>query len=111
MPLVLALTDSQTFGQVLNSLAKFEQDIKRKWTNHDWSSFPFCFLQAAVSGRPGASYVDLPSNILMGPINQEQAQSSLQIPALGPNRLLRERPHADGAAVAQAAQLLANAQR
>ena len=68
-------------------------------------------VQAAVSGRPGASYVDLPSNILMGPINQEQAHSSLQIPALGPDRLLRERPHADGAAVAQAAQLLTSAQR
>ena len=64
-----------------------------------------------MSGRPGASYVDLPSNILMGPIDQAQAHSTLQIPSLGPNRLLRERPHADGAAVADAAQLLASAKR
>lgn len=64
-----------------------------------------------MSGRPGASYVDLPSNILFGPVDQGQAQSTLQIPPLGPNRLLRERPHADGAAVAQAAQLLASAKR
>ncbi len=71
-------------------------------------------VQAAVSGRPGASYIDIPSNILFGPAHQgsaEQTTSSLQIPALGPNRLLRERPHADGAAVEQAAQLLAKAQR
>ncbi len=71
-------------------------------------------VQAAVSGRPGASYIDIPSNILFGPAHQgsaEETTSSLQIPALGPNRLLRERPHADGAAVEQAAQLLAKAQR
>jgi len=71
-------------------------------------------VQAAVSGRPGASYIDIPSNILFGPAHQgpaEETTSSLQIPALGPNRLLRERAHADGAAVEQAAQLLAKAQR
>ena len=74
----------------------------------------FMLLQAAVSGRPGAAYIDIPSNILFGPAHGGSAQntaSSLQIPTLGPNRLLRERPHADGAAVHEAAQLLANAQR
>lgn len=69
------------------------------------------YMQAAVSGRPGAAYVDLPSNILMGPMDQGQTPSTLQIPPLGPNRLLRERPHADGTAVADAAQLLASAKR
>ncbi|DBA69706.1 hypothetical protein WJX79_006063 [Trebouxia sp. C0005] len=71
-------------------------------------------VKAAVSGRPGASYIDIPSNILFGPAHHgsaEETTSSLHIPALGPNRLLRERPHADGAAVEQAAQLLAKAQR
>ncbi|KAL0038994.1 hypothetical protein WJX77_004453 [Trebouxia sp. C0004] len=71
-------------------------------------------VKAAVSGRPGASYIDIPSNILFGPAHQgsaEETTSSLQIPALGPNRLLRERPHADRAAVEQAAHLLAKAQR
>ena len=74
----------------------------------------FTLLQAAVSGRPGAAYIDIPSNILFGPAHGGSAQntaSSLQIPTLGPNRLLRERLHADGAAVHEAAQLLANAQR
>ena len=71
-------------------------------------------VQAAVSGRPGASYVGIPSNILFGPAHAESAEDStsgLQIPALGPNRLLRERVHADGAAVQNAAQLLSKAQR
>lgn len=58
--------------------------------------------------------MDIPSNILFGPAPQGSAQDSthgLHIPPVGPNRLLRERPHADGAAVEDAAQLLAKAQR
>ena len=71
-------------------------------------------LQAAVSGRPGASYIGIPSNILFGPAPEGSAQdttSALHIPSLGPNRLLRERIHANGAAVQEAAQLLSKAQR
>ncbi|KAL3141143.1 hypothetical protein ABBQ38_003493 [Trebouxia sp. C0009 RCD-2024] len=71
-------------------------------------------LKAAVSGRPGASYVGVPSNILFGaaPADAgEEGTARLHIPALGPNRLLRERGHADGATVQAAAQLLSKAQR
>lgn len=67
-----------------------------------------------MSGRPGAAYVGVPSNILFGPAPASSAEattSGLHIPALGPNRLLRERIHADGAAVQEAAHLLAKAQR
>ena len=34
-----------------------------------WSMFAFsCLWQAALRGRPGAAYIDIPSNVLMAPL-------------------------------------------
>lgn len=93
------------------------QHTHQIWLHHPLAEPRPCVcvrVQAAVSGRPGASYVGVPSNILFGPApadSGEDSTSGLHIPTLGPNRLLRERVHADGAAVQAAAELLSKAQR
>lgn len=64
------------------------------------------FVQAALEGRPGASYVDIPSNILMGPAQDPVPQPSDSPPAPFAHRL-----PADSSAVHKAAALLRSAQR
>ena len=69
-------------------------------------------VKAAVTGRPGAAYVDLPSDVLMAAVPPGE------LPAAGSEGWDRagfpavaERQHADADAVAEAAALLRGAQR
>ena len=63
-------------------------------------------LQAALEGRPGAVYVDIPSNILMAPAQGQlpSAPSTIPLP-------FAHRPSADQSSVDKAASLLRNAAR
>ncbi|KAK9828489.1 hypothetical protein WJX72_000277 [[Myrmecia] bisecta] len=69
-------------------------------------------VKAATSGRPGAAYVDLPSDVLMASVSGSQRAPPRQVPlggqAAGPSL---QREHADRQTVAQAAQMLAGAAR
>ena len=82
-------------------------------------------VQASLRGRPGASYVDIPSNILMAQLPPGAALASTassssgggaadlgQLPAAAAGSLpFAVRLQPDAAAVAQVAALLRNAQR
>ncbi len=64
---------------------------------------------AAAAGRPGAAYVDIPSDVLLEEISLEEAEAALAaLPAGGPPR---PRPAAPAADVAAAAALLRAAAR
>lgn len=66
-----------------------------------------------MSGRPGAAYVDLPSNILMGQVPAD-ASSALQHVSTStplPTQPVSSRPKADSHTIQQAAQLLQQASR
>jgi 2-hydroxyacyl-CoA lyase 1 len=65
--------------------------------------------EAAAAGRPGAAYVDIPSDVLMEEISSEEAEAALAaLPVGGPPR---PRPAAPAADVAAAAALLCAAAR
>ena len=71
-------------------------------------------VKATVTGRPGAAYVDLPSDVLMaavppGEVPAARAEDPGDAPAGFP--AVAERQHADAEAVAAAAALLRGAQR
>ncbi|PRW45703.1 2-hydroxyacyl- lyase isoform A [Chlorella sorokiniana] len=66
-------------------------------------------FQAAASGRPGAAYVDIPSNILMASVDDLAAVQQAEAAVAGPLSVPRPAPPAAG--VAAAAQLLRGAQR
>ncbi|KAK9807300.1 hypothetical protein WJX73_009699 [Symbiochloris irregularis] len=61
--------------------------------------------QAALAGRPGATYVDIPSNVLMAPA--EPSNPEVQVPT----DAFANRASADSGAVQRAASLLRGAQR
>lgn len=63
-------------------------------------------MQAALDGRPGATYVDIPSNILMAP-----AQGPLPSVPQSVPRPFEHRQPADKGDVQQAVSLLQGAQR
>lgn len=62
-------------------------------------------MQATLSGRPGAAYVDIPSDILFAELPRGAA------PQLPPAPPPRQRARAGGNAIERAAQLLKSAQR
>ncbi len=62
-------------------------------------------LQATLAGRPGAAYVDIPSDVLFGDLSASAAPPLPPLP--GP----RPRPRAPAAPLQQAVHLLASAQR
>jgi thiamine pyrophosphate-dependent acetolactate synthase large subunit-like protein len=66
-------------------------------------------LQAAAAGRPGAAYVDVPSNILMSELPDAAAAQQAEAAVAGP--LSVPRPPAPAADLAAAAALLRGAQR
>ena len=71
-------------------------------------------VKATVTGRPGAAYVDLPSDVLMaavppGELPAARAEGPGDAPAGFP--AVAERQHADAEAVAAATALLRGAQR
>lgn len=66
-------------------------------------------VQAAASGRPGAAYVDIPSNILMSALPDAAAAAAAEAAVTGTLRVPRPAPPA--ADVAAAVELLRAAQR
>ena len=68
--------------------------------------------QAASTGRPGAAYVDLPSDVLMaaveGHVSSHPRPAPASSPAAGPSRAGQA---ADSQAVAQAVEVLSKAHR
>lgn len=68
-----------------------------------------CALQAAASGRPGAAYVDIPSNILMSELPSAADAAAAEAAVTGALRVPRPAPPA--ADVAAVVQLLRSAQR